>query len=350
MALATLATPAAASALPPDTRVETYSGGPTFPVEMAWAPGTNRIFFIERFTGDVRILDGRRLLDVPCVHLDVANSGERGGLGLALDPDFAHNHRLYVFYTNASPLENRLTRFVVKGNRCVSPETILGDLRAEGENGRHNGGKLLFYGGKLFVATGDAESEEHAQDLGDPEAKILRLNPDGSIPAGNPSSEPGNPSPVWAYGLRSPFGLARIPGRHVIYATDNGPECDDKLIIVQKGANYGWGPGAGCGQPPIGPDPRPSLVSWTPPIAPTDLLWYSGRMKSLAGALYMGDYNQGRIHRFDLDPSRTRVERETIVYDPGTGDAEGILDVSVGPGGWLYFVTPTAIKRIVPAG
>lgn len=115
--LASLVPPAAA--LPEGTTVQTYQGSLAFPVDMAWVRGTNRIFFTEKNSGKVRILKGRDLLTRACVNLDVSSDGERGALGIALHPRFKDNHKLYVYYTNSSPLENRVTGFVVDNNRCT---------------------------------------------------------------------------------------------------------------------------------------------------------------------------------------------------------------------------------------
>ena len=92
----------------------------------------------------------------------------------------------------------------------------------------------------------------------------------------------------------------------------------------------------------MGADPVGPLESWTPTIVPTDLWWYQGRMGSLSGSLYMGDY-EGSLHRFVMNERGTRVREDRIIH---TGDS--IVDVAKGPGGWLYFVTPSAILRIVP--
>ena len=106
-----------AGGLPRTTEVRTYKGGLDFPIDMVWVRGTKNIFFTEKNTGNVRVMVGRKLLATPCVDLAVSPDGERGALGIALHPDYKDNHKLYVYYTNASPLENRVTSFVVKKNR-----------------------------------------------------------------------------------------------------------------------------------------------------------------------------------------------------------------------------------------
>ncbi len=322
-------------ALPRGTKVVTYQSGLAFPVDMAWVPGTSKIFFTEK-SGRVRVMNEGRLLSEPCVTLDVNSQGESGALGIVLHPNFKETRKLYVFYTNMLPLENRVTSFIVVNNRCTAPDHIVTGLRAS--SGYHNGGQLEFMGGKLFVSTGEEHDPGEAQDRSSRLGKILRYNDDGSIPTGNPFGD----NPVWSYGHRNPFGLAHKPGTAKLYSSENGPSCDDELNIIRPGRNYGWGAGYECGDP-VGNNPKPPLKSWTPPIVPTDLWWYSGRLKAMSGSLYMGDYGDGALHRFVMNRKANRVKEDRIVHRAG----DGIVDVSKGPGRWLYFLTRDSIMRIV---
>jgi glucose/arabinose dehydrogenase len=333
-----------ATALPEGTRAVLYQGDLDFAVDMAWAPGTKKLFFTEKETGRIRVMAGRRLLARACADLDVEGSGERGALGIVLHPRFRKNHLLYVYYTNRSPLENRVARFRVADNRCRDKRVIVRGLPTKGAT-NHNGGQLVFAGGKLFVSTGDAADPATAQDKSSRLGKILRYNPDGSIPDGNPFSRSGDRSPVWSYGHRNPFGLAVKPGTDRIYETENGPNCDDELNRIRRGVNYGWGPGYSCGSAGVGDSPRGPLRRWSSVIVPTDPWWYEGRMKSLSGSLYVGDFSgDGDLHRLFLNAKGTRVRRDRVIHTAPSG----IVDVSKGPGGWLYFMTPSALYRVVP--
>jgi aldose sugar dehydrogenase len=334
-----LCLPATAPALPRGHNVSTYRGNLAFPIDMAWVKGTKKVFFTEKNTGKVRVMIGRRLKARPCVRLDVASSGESGALGIVLHPNFKNNHWLYVYFTNASPRDNRVTRFTVENNRCRNRKVIVKGLAAG--SGYHNGGQLEFIGNKLFVSVGENHSPANAQQTSSRLGKILRFNGDGSVPDGNPFSLPGNPNPVWSYGHRNPFGLARKPGTKQLFETENGPSCDDELNRIKKGRNYGWGEGYSCGSG-VGVNPKGPLRRWTPVIVPTDLWWYKGRMNRLSNRLYMGDFSAGKLHRFELNRRGTNIRKHSVIFNnPG-----GIVDVSKGPGGWLYFLTPTAIRRI----
>jgi aldose sugar dehydrogenase len=329
-----VASPTASEALPKGTRVRTYKSGLSFPVDMAWLPGTRKIFFTEKNSGKVRVMRGRRLLDRACANLDVNPDGEQGALGIVLHPDFKRNHFLYVYYTNASPRENRVTRFTVRNNRCRSPNHIIRNLEAS--SGYHNGGQLEFMGGKLFVTTGEIHRPAEAQDRDSRLGKVLRVNPNGSIPSTNPFD-----NAVWSLGHRNPFGLAHRPGTRRLYSSENGPDCDDELNRIIKRRNYGWGPGYDCGTAGVGSNPKRPMKRWTPVIVPTDLWWYRGRMGALSGSLYMGDFH-GDLHRLILNRRGTNVRRDRIIHS-----GNSIVDVSKGPRGWLYFMTPSSIRRIV---
>jgi glucose/arabinose dehydrogenase len=334
--LLVLPTPVSTSA-PRGTKVETYKGGLSFPVDMAWDRGTKTIYFTEKNTGRVRVLKGRNLLGTPCVDLAVDSSGESGALGIALHPKFDQNHYLYVYYTNNSPRENRVTRFTVRNNRCRDPRHIVRGLSAGSQY--HNGGQLEFAKGLLYVATGEVHNAGLAQDRSNRLGKILRLRANGRVPSGNPF---GANNPVWSYGHRNPFGLAHKPGTAKIFESENGPSCDDEVNLIRKGRNYGWGSGYRCGTAGVGPNPKPPIRRYSSIIVPTDMTWYDGKLRLFHGLL-MGDYGAGRLHRFILNDKETRVRQDRIVHD----SSAGILDVAEGPGGWVYYLTSNSIMRIV---
>lgn len=327
--------PVSGNALPDGTRVETYQGNLDFPIDMAWVKGTRKIFFTEK-GGAIRVMKRGRLLTRPCASLSADSAGERGVLGIALDPRFKRNHRLYVYFTNSSPIENRVRRYIVDGNQCTQPRDIVVGIRSQTI---HNGGQIEIVRGKLFVAVGEAGDPSTAQDTGTRLGKILRYNKDGTVPDNNPF---GASNPVWSYGHRNPFGLAHKPGTGKIYSSENGPSCDDELNYIRRGRNYGWGSSYQCGSAGVGPNPKGPIVRWSNIIVPTDLTWYKGKLRALNG-LIMGDYGNGRLHSFVMNDTNSRVTNDRIVYD-GT---DGIVDVSKGPGGWLYFLTNNAIKRVV---
>jgi hypothetical protein len=85
------------------------------------------------------------------------------------------------------------------------------------------------------------------------------------------------------------------------------------------------------------------MKRWTPTIAPTDPWWYGGSVEALRGSIYLGDFNTGSLRRITLNQAGTAIRSIAITYHAPSG----IVDVSSGPGGWLYFATQSAIYRIV---
>jgi hypothetical protein len=183
------------------------------------------ILYIAEQGGGVRTWDGSTLGTFTT--LSVVSTGEFGLDGIAVDGGY-----LYVNYTTDTPdIHNRVSRFPLAGGG----EEVLIDLDEHGPDTLHAGGALAFYGGKLYVGTGDSRLYEVAQDLDSTHGKILRLNPDGSIPSDNPFSG----SPVYAYGFRNPFTMAfRSDG--VLYVNDVGEATYEEINNVVAGGNYGW--------------------------------------------------------------------------------------------------------------
>lgn len=159
-------------------------------------------------------------------------NGEGGVLGLAISPSFASDHWLYVYHTTAT--DNRIVRFQYDGTLRTATRQIL--VTGIPRNKYHNGGRLRFGpDGKLYAAAGDGQDPDQAQDLTNLGGKVLRLNPDGSVPADNPF--PG--SVVWSYGHRNPQGLA-FDSRGRLWEQEFGNNVMDETNLVVKGGNYGW--------------------------------------------------------------------------------------------------------------
>jgi glucose/arabinose dehydrogenase len=169
--------------------------------------------------------------------------------------------------------------------------------------------------------------------------KLLRYNSDGTIPGDNPI--PGNP--MFALGLRNPFGLAFHPVSGTPYLSDNGPTCDDEINRIVANGNYGWRPNYPCGD--TDPQYRQPLVRFGMRIAPTGVSFYSGaEFPNLQGFLLLASLNDGTVRWFQVDDS-----------DPGqilssgtlaTGFSGGALDAVPGPDGMIYVASAGAIYRL----
>ncbi|WP_456820763.1 PQQ-dependent sugar dehydrogenase [Cellulomonas sp. URHB0016] len=158
--------------------------------------------------------------------------GEGGLLGLAIAPTFATDHWLYLMLTSAT--DNRIVR-VRYENGALVPSSLQVLLTGILRNKYHNGGRLRFGpDGKLYAATGDAQNGAYAQDIDGLNGKVLRLDPDGSVPSDNPF---GNY--VWSYGHRNPQGLA-FDSRGRLWEQEFGNSVMDETNLITKGGNYGW--------------------------------------------------------------------------------------------------------------
>jgi glucose/arabinose dehydrogenase len=212
------------------------------PSGMAVAPD-GRVFVIQQ-TGELRVIQKGKLLPIPALKVATHTVGERGLVGITLDPKFASNSYIYLYYTApGSPDHNRLSRFTLSGNTVVpGSEVPLLDLPGLGATG-HNGGSLQFGAdGKLYLGVGENEVPTNAQSLSTPLGKILRINRDGSIPTDNPfySQTTGTNRAIWAIGLRNPFSTAVQPGTGLFYINDVGLDTWEKIDKGVAGGNYGW--------------------------------------------------------------------------------------------------------------
>lgn len=220
----------------------------------------------QRDDGKVLHIDTRGVRTEVGVVPDVDHFGEGGLLGIAVAPDFATTHYLYAYETTAE--DNRLVRMTYNGAGLGAPTVLLSGL-AKAEF--HNGGRIAFGpDGKLYVGTGDATDTGHAQDKTSRNGKILRLNPDGSVPADNPF--PG--SPVWSYGHRNVQGLAWDPTGN-LFASEFGQHAWDELNLITPGSDYGWPKVEGFGGTRQGfTDP---LRAWhTNVSSPSGVAWLDG--------------------------------------------------------------------------
>jgi len=279
--------------------------------------------------------------------MDVAEGPERGLLGLVLSPDFATTHHLFIYYTvpdeNGDPAMGRIMRYTEADGELTEPTLIVDDLPAHAEQCCHFGGSLDFGpDGKLYLDFGDTNIPETAANPEMLEGSILRYNPDGSIPDDNPF--PG--SPVYAYGFRNGFGMAWHPDSGALYSSENGNACDDELNLIEPGADYGWGVHAYDTCPYPDDHATPPLLEWTPPIAPTGLTFYTGDViPEFNRDLLLCSFLTGQLSQIKLSEDGRQVENVEIVEVEGMDDF-CLMDVLVGPDGWLYTTTGPIIYRI----
>jgi putative heme-binding domain-containing protein len=223
-------------------------GGLTAATAMAVAPD-GRVFVCEQ-TGALRVIKDGQLRPEPFLSLAVDSFWERGLIGVALDPSFEKNGFVYVTYVASQPYpHHHVSRFTARGDVAVAGSEVVllrgDDQRKLGGNvsAGHQGGALHFgRDGKLYIAIGEHTAREPAQRLDTFLGKLLRINPDGTIPEDNPfyTKAKGKYRAIWAIGLRNPFTFAVQPGTGRIFINDVG---DNKWEEINEGfpeANYGW--------------------------------------------------------------------------------------------------------------
>ncbi|MGH2690423.1 MAG: PQQ-dependent sugar dehydrogenase, partial [Actinomycetota bacterium] len=320
------------------------------PVVLEFTPD-GRLLIGER-GGRILVYQGGALLGTPLVQIPgvETSGGERGLVGMAVDPNFAGNGWLYVYYTTVEP-RNRVGRFTVVGNTAAPASEVVvwenPDLAAD----YHHGGAIEFGAdGRLYVATGDQFVSENARDLSNQHGKILRLEPDGQIPADNPFvGLPGADEAIWAYGLRNPFRFTVDPLNGNLWIGNVGGNSFDsweEINLGLPGANYGWpdqeGPQcfiancAGIAFPAFSyqhTDPEYWVAQNQGSITLGPVYRAAAFPSEYQGNLFFGDYANGFIRRLVFDGGGTVLG--DVLFD-SSPDGGTIVDLEVGPDGALY--------------
>jgi len=213
------------------------------PTVMAFAPD-GRIFVAQQ-NGNLWVIKDNAKLATPFIDLTVNSSGERGLIGIALDPDFSINNYLYLYYTvPGASAHNRISRFTANGDVAeTGSELIILELDPLSSATNHNGGAMHFgKDGKLYVAIGENANPANAQNLNTYHGKLLRINKDGSVPDGNPFTTGSEQRKrVWAYGLRNPYTFAVHPETGRILLNDVGQSGWEEINDATTGGkNFGW--------------------------------------------------------------------------------------------------------------
>jgi glucose/arabinose dehydrogenase len=278
--------------------------------------------------------------------LPEGGSGEGGLLGVAVSPDYSEDRYVYAYYTTET--DNRVVRFRLG----EVPEPLLTGIPV---NTYHDGGRIKFGpDGMLYVSTGDAGESGNSQDRDSLGGKILRIEPDGSIPPDNPF--PG--SPVYSYGHRNVEGLA-WDARGRLYASEFGQNTWDEVNRIAAGENYGWPAVEGRGGEDQGyVDP---ITVWpTSEASPSGAeIPIDGTIPQWDGDLFVTALRGERLWRLELDERGAVVDREKLL----DGQIGRVRDVIQAPDGSLWVSTSNydsygspvsaqddRILRLAPAG
>jgi len=331
-----LSTSSALAAMPKGFRETVLADSIDSPVSMAIAPD-GRVFVCEQ-GGRVRVVRNGRLLEKPFLTIPVYVNLEEGLLGVAFDPRFSLNRRVYLVYTSPSPSpHNVVARCVASGDTAIaaSLETI---FELDGHLAHQHVGGALRFGrdGMLYVGTGDNDREGASQSLRGTFGKILRIRPDGGIPKGNPfdSTATGRNRAIWALGLRNAFTFDLHPRTGRMFINDVGGGLFEEVNDGFAGGNYGW---------PLfeGPSTVPEFRS---PIhayghdrgcAITGGAFYAPRKRNFTAEwtdrYFYSEYCANEIRWLDpASPDSAHVF--------GTTRVPGPVDLRVGPDGALYYL------------
>jgi glucose/arabinose dehydrogenase len=287
----------------------------------------------------------------------VSTAGQGGLLDVVLDPDFAATPWVYFSFaepgtgSEAGMVGTAVGRGRLVGTSLQDVAVIFRQVPKVANSGVHFGSRMAFRSDKtLFVTLGERGQGSPAQDVTTSLGKVVRINRDGSIPAGNASPPGGRPS-LWSWGHRNPQGAAVHPETGALWVNEHGPQGGDELNIVTVGGNYGWpnvsygcqygdpvGNGCAIGGGQHAPAYIEPISTWTPTsVAPAGLMFYTAtKFPQWRGNLFFGALAGTALWRVQLDTAgRREVARERLFASLG----ERIRDVQQGPDGYLYLLT-----------
>ena len=332
-------------------KVETVASGLDHPWGIAFLPDGNMLVTerpgtLRQVTKDGKVsepLDG-----VPKVYA----SGQGGLLDVALDPDFASNQLVYLSYSEPSPegsttavARGTLTDQGLKDAKVIFREVFPVD------NGLHFGSRLAFTpDGKLFITLGERFQFDPAQDLSNHLGKIVRINPDGSVPDDNPFLGQKDAQPeIWSYGHRNVQGAAIHPETGELWETEFGPFGGDELNIAKAGSNYGWPivswgrhyNGKKIPEPTTHPEFAEAVYQWTPVISPSGMTFYTGEaIPPWRGNLLIAALSSQAIVRLTLEGNKVTAEERIPM-------GERIRDVRQAPDGSVYALTDARKGKVL---
>jgi glucose/arabinose dehydrogenase len=305
--------------------------------------------FIAQQAGAIRIAKNGAILPTPFATITVDFIQSRGLLGIALDPDFAVNNFIYIYYTAKTPApHNRISRITANGDVMVAgSEVILYDLDNPQNNAHNGGGIHVGPDGMIYQAVGDDNVGTKSQALTNTFGKLLRIGRDGVIPTDNPfyTTATGKYRAIWAYGLRNPFTFNFHPETGRLFVNDvgsTGTASREEVNEGAAGANYGWPNTEGYTTNPSYRSPLyayPRGTTQTTGCAIVGGTWYAPTVQQFPsqyrGRYFFGEHCNSYIST--IDPANGNAVQ---VFASGmtSGDWIGIVDLDIGPDGSLYYL------------
>ncbi|MBD2035731.1 PQQ-dependent sugar dehydrogenase [Leptolyngbya sp. FACHB-321] len=322
-------------------RVEEVVTGLDVPWGLAFLP--NGDLLVSERPGRVRLVQKGKLRPQAIATINVSDRGEGGLLGIAAHPDVANNRFFYVYFTadkNGSPV-NRVERWRLSTNglSATRDRTIIDNIPVAQF---HNGGRIRFGpDGMLYIGTGDARKPDLSQNVKSLAGKILRVTPDGQVPADNPF--PGNP--VYITGIRNTQGFDWV-NASTLWVSDHGPSGElgrsghDKVSVAQAGDNLGWPTTYRC-------EARQGLVTpaivWQQALPPGGAAIYTGNaIPEWKGSLIVAGLRSEHLQRVVIDLQSNQVQQHEVYLQ---GQQGRLRDAVMGPDGELYITTSNCDGR-----
>ena len=332
-------------------RVETVAGGLRHPWGLAFLLD-GRMLVTER-TGRLRIVGKDGAKSKPLKGVPEVLAADQGGLlDVALDPKFSENGLVYISYSE--PGEGGAGTAVARatlGDDSLENLDVIFRQKPKVDRALHFGSRLVFSpDGKLFVTLGERFKFDPAQDLSTTLGKIVRINPDGSVPDDNPFvGQEGKLPEIYSYGHRNSQGAAIHPETGKLWENEFGPLGGDELNVIEPGKNYGW-PAVSWGKhyngkqipdPPTRPEFTDAIKHWTPVISPSGMTFYTAdAIPDWKGNLLIAGLTSAGIVRLTLDGEKVTGEERIAL-------GNRIRNVTQGPDGAVYALTDTGDGEIL---
>jgi glucose/arabinose dehydrogenase len=335
-------------------RVVTLVEGLTYPYSMTFLP--DGAMLLTELEGRMRIvrdgvLDPEPVSGVPEVYYV---PGRGGLMDVILHPGFEENHWVYFTYDQAGDLgaTPAVARGELNGNELTNVEDIF-VADAWGREDGHLSSYIRFApDGMLYFSTAEREEPLRAQNMSDHAGKLLRLNEDGSTPAGNPFvGQEGIRPEIFAYGHRDIHGMTVHPESGEVWTNEHG----DEVNIARAGLNYGW-PYVSVSSTqqtepaPPGVELTPPYLSWNPGISVSGMTFYTGDVfPEWKGDLFISGLGGQQVQRisFPTDPPDTTAPASGETREPLFDIGTRVRDVREGPDGLFYFVTDESEGRLM---
>lgn len=358
------AVPTGPSMAAANIKAETVAEGLEQPWGLAFLPD-GRMLVTEK-AGRLRVVAKDGTLSAPVAGVPAVDDKRQGGLlGIAIDPKFSENRLIYFSFSEPRGADGNGTtvaraKLVEEGGapRLDGLQVIFRQTPTFQSN-HHFGSRLVFApDGTLFVTLGDRyKGKDMAQTLDNHLGKLVRINPDGSVPKDNPFvAEQGAKPEIWSYGHRNIQGAAINPASGKIWTVEHGAKGGDEINIPEPGKNYGWPvithgvdySGEKIGEGTHKEGMEQPVFFWNPSIATSGMTFYTGDLfPEWKGDVFVGGLASQILAHVDVE-GNTVKGWQPLLSDLG----ERIRDVVQGPDGALYLLTDNVegrIVRVVPA-